>query len=144
MRNQEYIQLFNQLLKECDTVYHTAAVKGGLSDCAFWILYTLQDTDHTYTQSEIGGLASMPRQTVNSALKKLEREGFLTLEHTEDKLRKRICLTEKGQAFSEKHIKPVMDAEIRICASFPNDEKDLLLRTFRSFVEKMNNELKDI
>ncbi len=144
MTNNEYIQTINRLLKECDMVYHDAAANAGLSDCAFWILYTLQDTDRSYTQSEIGDLASMPRQTVNSALKKLERDGILTLEHTEEKLRKQICLTEKGQDFSEQYIVPVMQAELRVCASFPDEEKDLLLRIFRSFVEKMSNEIKDI
>ena len=71
---RNYILTYNQLLKECDTIYHTAAVNSGLSDCAFWILYTVQDTEHIYTQSEICDNSSLPRQTVNSALKKLEKD----------------------------------------------------------------------
>lgn len=143
MTNNEFIRSINRLLKECDTVYHAAAAKAGLSDCGFWILYTLQDAGHTYTQSEICAIASMPRQTVNSALKKLERDGILTLEHSEGKLRKGISLTEEGRAFSEKFITPVTAAEIRVCASFSNEEKAFLEHSFRSFAEKMSMELRE-
>jgi DNA-binding transcriptional ArsR family regulator len=85
---RNYILTYNQLLKECDTIYHTAAVNSGLSDCAFWILYTVQDTEHIYTQSEICDNSSLPRQTVNSALKKLEKDGYLTLQRIEGKISK--------------------------------------------------------
>ena len=45
--NRDYIFNYNQLQKECDTIYRAAA-KMGLSDCAFWIIYTLMDGNGIY------------------------------------------------------------------------------------------------
>ena len=141
--NRQYILAYNQLLKECDNIYHDAAVRAGLSDCAFWILYSLHDADHTITQSEIGDNASMPRQTVNSALKKLEKDGYLTLEKVNGKMGKAIHLTEQGTEFAETHIAPVAAAEERACISFTDVEKEVFLKTFRFLVDRLKAEISE-
>lgn len=141
---RNYILTYNQLLKECDTIYHTAAVNSGLSDCAFWILYTVQDTEHIYTQSEICDNSSLPRQTVNSALKKLEKDGYLTLQRIEGKISKSIHLTKQGQAFVQKYIVPVMGAEERACELFSDEEKELFLKIFRTLVYRLNEEISNV
>lgn len=142
--NRQYILAYNQLLKECDNIYHDAAVRAGLSDCAFWILYSLHDADHTITQSEIGDNASMPRQTVNSALKKLEKDGYLTLEKIDGKMGKAIHLTDRGKEFVDAHIAPVAAAEERACASFPDGQKDAFLSTFRLLVDRLKAEIGEV
>ena len=141
--NRQYILAYNQLLKECDNIYHDAAARAGLSDCAFWILYSLHDADHTITQSEIGDNASMPRQTVNSALKKLEKDGYLTLEKINGKMGKAIQLTQQGVRFVEAHIVPVTAAEERACDFFPDTEKEAFLKTFRSLVGRLRAEISE-
>ena len=141
---RNYILAYNQLLKECDTVYHTAAANSGLSDCAFWILYTVQDSEHSCTQSEICDGASMPRQTVNSALKKLEKDGYLTLQRIEGKMGKYIHLTERGHTFVQKHIVPVMAAEERACALFSDKEKETFLKIFRVLVDRLKKEITQV
>ncbi|MCD8016022.1 MAG: MarR family transcriptional regulator, partial [Lachnospiraceae bacterium] len=77
--NRTYITEYNQISRECDRIYHLAALRLGISDCAFWLFYVLSDADRLYTQSEICDSSFMSRQTVNSALKKLEKDGYLTL-----------------------------------------------------------------
>ena len=138
------ILAYNQILKECDTIYHEAAVRAGVSDCAFWILYALQDSDHTLTQSEIGNNASMPRQTVNSALKKLEKDGFLTLRKIEGKMGKSIHLTRRGEQFVRQHILPVAAAEERACAQFSEEEQRAFLATFRALADRLKEEIMTI
>ena len=139
--NRKYIAAYNQLLKACDTLYHNAAAAAGLSDCAFWILYAVQDSDHTCTQSEICDTSSLPRQTVNSALKKLEKDGYLTLERIGGSVSKAIHLTDAGRALVQKHLLPVMEAEQRACAAFTDAEKRQFLNTFQQLVERLNTEI---
>ena len=139
--NRKYIAAYNQLLKACDTLYHNAAAAAGLSDCAFWILYAVQDSDHTCTQSEICDNSSLPRQTVNSALKKLEKDGYLTLRRINGSTSKSIHLTEAGNALAQRHLLPVMEAEQRACDAFSDAEKKQFLNTFQRLVERLNTEL---
>lgn len=142
-RNRQYILAYNQLLKACDTIYHDAAVRAGLSDCAFWILHALHDADHPLTQSEIGDNASMPRQTVNSALKKLEKDGYLTLAKIDGKMGKTIHLTKLGGEFVQRHIAPLAAAEERVCATFTQQEQEAFLSTFRTLVDRLRQEMEE-
>ena len=139
--NRRYILAYNQLLKECDNIYHDAAARAGLSDCAFWILHALWEADHPLTQSEIGDAASMPRQTVNSALKKLEKDGYLILEKMDVKMGKTIHLTQDGTEFAKRHIAPVAAAEERVCAQFTKAEQEAFLATFRTLVDRLKAEI---
>ena len=69
------IQEFNQIDGRISSLYHAAALKMGLSDSEFRILYTLAVNEPGYLQSALREATGMGRSTVNSALKKLEREG---------------------------------------------------------------------
>ena len=75
MTVSEQIETLNQHLKETDAIYHSAAVRFGLSDSAFWILYAIADSQRTYTQNELCGAWSYSKQTVNSAIQSLIRQG---------------------------------------------------------------------
>ena len=64
---------FNQLYKEMDEIYHQYARGHGISDTALWLLYSLYLSDVPYTQREICSEWHYPPQTLNSALKTLDR-----------------------------------------------------------------------
>lgn len=144
LSNRAYISEYNQISKECDMIYHSVAVKLGISDCAFWIFYILSGTDRQYTQSEICDCSFMSRQTVNSALKKLEKDGYLSLSRAQAKAGKYISLTEKGNKFVEDFINPVLRAEENTCVSFSNEEKDTFIKTYRILIERLGNEIRQI
>lgn len=86
----------------------------------------------------------LPRQTVNSALKKLEKDGYLTLRRIDGKMGKSIHLTEKGEEFVAKNIAPVMHAEEKACALFSEEEKEMFLSVFHSLVERLNEEISNV
>lgn len=64
------IQEFNQIDGRISSLYHAAALKMGLSDSEFRILYTLAVNAPGYLQSALREATGMGRSTVNSALKK--------------------------------------------------------------------------
>ena len=74
--DKEYLSRLNNLFKENDEIYRNAAKRVGLPDCAFWIFYILREDSikkegNILTQSEICSTMYLPKQTVNSAMKKL-------------------------------------------------------------------------
>ena len=138
---QEYITEYNQLHKECDAIYHAAAVRLGLSDCAFWILHMLYESGEQCKQSDLSDSAFMPPQTINSALKKLEKDGLVALRRIPGKMGKSIHLTEDGERFVNDNILPIMLAEKRACASFSEEEIETFLRLFHSLVKSLDKEI---
>ena len=130
------IQEFNQIDGRISSLYHAAALKMGLSDSEFRILYTLAVNEPGYLQSALREATGMGRSTVNSALKKLEREGILTLSpgsgrHT------CVSLTAQGHRLADRTVCRLIRLEDRIYAGWTSEEQALLLRLNRDFTEKL-------
>ena len=133
---------YNKETKRLDDLYRCAAKQCGISECAFWILYTLRAEERQFTQAEICEFLIEPKQTVNSALKKLEAEGYLTLSAGADQRSKRVCLTEKGERFVKAHVDRVPEAEAAALGAMTAAERDELIRLtgrYRAlFAQKLN------
>ena len=125
--SQQMLLAFNAAMKHVDDVYRRAVRQYGLSECAFWILYTLR-VERPYTQAGICEFLHEPKQTVNSALKKLEAEGYLALSAGDDQRSKRVRLTEKGEQLARTCADRVAEAEARAIGSMSPDDRAALIR----------------
>ena len=64
---------YTYLAGEINALYHEAAVKTGVSDSVQNILYVICEKGDRCLQSEISKLTGISRQTINSAIHKLEK-----------------------------------------------------------------------
>ena len=136
--DKEYLSKLNNILKENDEIYRNVAKNSGLPDCAFWILYTLRDVGNITTQSEICSAIYLPKQTVNSAMKKLENDGYIQLLNTNDRRSKQVSLTPKGLTLAETTVDKVIAREIKALSGMTPDEKETFLRLFRKYTDLLN------
>jgi len=132
----------NSIVKECDEIYRIAAKNLGLSDCAFWILYILRTEGELLTQHEICDEICMPKQTVNSALKKLEQEGCIALLSNDDRRSKRVKLTEKGVSLVRETIDRVVIQENAALAGLSTDEQEAFLQLYRKYTDLLSVNMK--
>ena len=131
------IQEFNQLLKKMDSIYCKLAKSSGLSDTAFWIIYTIKNEKETYKQKDLCVMWSYSKQTINSALKKLEEQNIIQLVAVpENKKDKKIILTEYGEHIAEKFIKPVNEIEKNALNEIK--EKNKLINLFKKYIKEMD------
>ena len=126
---------FNSIIKESDDIYRCAAKLSGLSDCAFWILYTLRADGEAVTQSEICSIIYQPKQTVNSALKKLEQDGILQLTEMTDRRSKQLSLTDKGRRLAEQTVDRVIAAEQKALSGLTDKEQEAFLQLFHKYTD---------
>lgn len=124
---------FNLLYKEIDDLYHDIALKLGISDSAFNILYTICTIGDGCLQKDICNATFISKQTVNSSIKKLEQSGFLTLKSGKGR-DMHIHLTPSGQELAEKKILPVIEMENQSFAEMPQPERKLLLELTKQHV----------
>ena len=134
----ESLLAYNNILKENDDIYRGISKIFGMPECTFWILYTLRAENVSLTQSEICDFLYQPKQTVNSALKKLEAEGYIELRCINDRRSKQIYLKEKGVALAEKTVDKVLEAEYKALFSLTDEEQ----REFIELLQKYTNILK--
>ena len=87
------------LLGELEGTYHDASLLLGMSDSVSQILYTICVGGGGCPLHAICRQCGLSKQTVNSAVRKLEKEGIVYLEAMDGKA-KRVCLTAAGEVYA--------------------------------------------
>ena len=128
----EEMKRFNHLLGELDGAYHEISFKLGLCD-----------KGESCLLQEICLQSGVSKQTINSAIRKLEAEGILYLEPAGAK-NKRVCLTEKGKAFAAKTAGKVIQMENEVLASWTKEDIEKYLDLTKQFLEAMKEKAKSL
>lgn len=137
----EHLSEFNHIWNRFNYIYHEAAVRLQISDSVFMILYSICELGDGCLQKEICYVSGLPKQTVNSSIRNLEKEGYLTLEKGKGRSMK-ICLTEKGTKMMEEKMFPVLEAENKAFLAMTEEECELLLNGFRKYCLALETDMK--
>ena len=130
---------FNEVMKENNDLYSNLAKKFKMSDCMLCILYILREENKVLTQSDICNMMCIPKQTVNSSLKKMEAEGYIELLNINDKRSKQVSFTEKGLDLANNTVDIIISKENNALSKMDEKEQELLINLLRKF----NDLLKD-
>lgn len=134
---------YNRLLGEINGTYHEAAVKLGLSDSVMAVLYTLCSEGNRCPLQEIVRQSGMSKQTINSAIRRLEGEGCVRLEAAKGR-GKNVSLTAKGRELARRTVIPMMELEDEIYASWTQEELRGYLELTERFVAVLKEKMKGL
>ena len=134
----------NEIMKETDDLYRNLAKKFKMSDCMIWILYILRGDDRSVTQSDICNMMYMPKQTVNSSLKKMESEGYIELLNINDKRSKQVCLTEKGVDLANNTVDIIISKENNALSKMDKEEQALFINLFKKYKDLLKESFMEI
>lgn len=132
---------YTYLAGEINALYHEAAVMMGVSDSVQNILYVICEKGDRCLQSDISKLTGISRQTINSAIRKLEKDGIVYLEQGKGR-NTIVCLTEKGKQFASEKIYPLYEIENKIWNEWTAEEQEqylLLTQKYRDALKKYLN-----
>lgn len=139
MFNEMYEKIIkvNCLTEEIDSLYHQAALKLGVSDSVLFILYMLYTNGGNCPLYDIYKSYGISKQTINSAIRKLESDDIVYLEKYNGKT-KMVYLTEQGKSFIEKNAVKLFEAECNALSEWSEEELNLYL----SMIEKHKSSLR--
>lgn len=137
MQSRNDLRKLNYMMSEMGGLYHKAAVKAGVSDSVHSILYVLCAENYRCFQSEIYKQAGISRQTINSAIRHLEKDGIIYLEKGNGR-NTIVCLSEEGIKFAKEKIEPLYQIENEIFDEW--DSKDI--ETYLNLTAKYRDALK--
>lgn len=138
---QEFIRRYNGLYKQNTEIYHRLARHFGLSDSAFWILYTLREAGGSVSQSQLCGELFLSKQTVHSALKQLEQGGYLQLENVpNNRKNKRVQVTPQGEQLLCQVSDPVFAMEERAFLRLSPQQRQAVLELDEALLEALRQE----
>ena len=94
-----------------DALYNRWAAAHGVNNYRLFVLYVL-DNHPGATQKAIADHAGLPKQTVNTVVRALRDEGYVTLSHASgDRREKNASLTPAGQTYARALLEPLYALE---------------------------------
>ncbi|MDO5718923.1 MAG: MarR family transcriptional regulator [Tissierellia bacterium] len=138
------VSTLNRLIKKQEEIYHKYAKNLKLTDTKFWVLYAICESEGTLIQNSFCENWCYSKQTVNTAVTSLEKEGIISLEFTEgSRKQKDIRLTPMGKEFCDKNIRPVLKAEEKSLMKLSEIERQAFLNTIEKLINCLEDELID-
>lgn len=137
---------FNQLYKELDETYQGFAAKCGLSASAMWIIYSLRaGGDGCNTQAEIAKRYFLKKQSVCSAIRKLEQDGYIVLLSMPNNAKNKILkLTDKGVDFAKEKIDALLKAEQSTFENLTLREQNQFIKLYEKYIAALKNNINAI
>lgn len=130
---------FNCLYKEVDEI----ALKMGISDSGFIILYALAELGDGCLQKDIAKIYYISKQTVNSSISNLKKNGYVCLRPGKGR-DMHICLTPRGEELIREKIVPVIEAENSTFAAMTQKESRELIRLTRKYASLLREKAEQI
>ena len=125
-------------------IYHDYAVKVGISGSMLDILYVLNGEDGSCYQSLFYKQTGLSRSTINSCLKKMEKEQLVDIQAGKGR-NTIVTLTESGRNVMIKTAGQLVELEKSVLKSWSDEEQDLYLKLSQKFynglkerVERLN------
>ncbi len=134
---------YNHLVGEIDAVYHEISLNMGLSDSAMIILYTICDNGDSCLLQEISRRSGVSKQTINSAIRKMEKEGIVYLKAVGAR-NKNVCLTDKGKQLAEHTAVRLIQIENDIFASWDKNDVEKYLELTEKFLDSIKEKSENL
>ena len=134
------LKRLNYSISEIESIYHDVACKFGISDSTMTILYSISFMGGKCLLRDIYTLSGVCKQTINSAIRRLENDKMIYLENHDGKSKK-VCFTDKGKDFADKTVVQLISAENRILESWTEKYADLYIELNQRYAEDLKTQL---
>ena len=137
MNSRKFFYDFGRALYNVDAFYDEFAKQSNVSSALLWVLYALND-GNPHTQIEISNDWELPKTTVNTVIKEIQKDGYVELVPIKGKRREMlIVLTESGKAFADNVLSDLYKKEAEVFKSLSTDEQEIV-----KVLEKLAGKLK--
>ena len=140
--NDEYTREIDRFWRETDAIYHEVAMRLGLSDSSFDILYAIIRLGEGCTQKDISDEVMLGKQTLNSSIHKLAKQGLLEL--CANGRSTQIYLTDEGRSLARRKLIPVFEAESRALEAVGVDNMCEFLRIAKLYRTALRDSLQAV
>lgn len=137
------LRRLNYLTSEINSAYHQAALKLGLSDSTMMVLYAACNNGGSCLVSDICKISGTSRQTLHSAIRRLEADGLIDLK-ADNGRKKRVCLTEKGMDTSKNGVVRLTELENDIMGSWTKEEQEQYLELTKRYLTALKEKIREL
>ncbi|MDY3212501.1 MarR family winged helix-turn-helix transcriptional regulator [Pyramidobacter sp.] len=141
---KDYLTRIAMQEKQFDALYRETSTKFDLPDCAMWVLYFLVSSDGPITQQDLIEKMMFPKQTINSAVMKLSKEGLVQLQIIPGtRNRTTIFLTDTGAKLAQATVERMRHAELRAVEAMGAERMEQFVSLHNSFYSHLQRAFQD-
>lgn len=137
------VKYLNSMLCEIDNMYQSLLLNKGLSDSEYVVLFSILELGEGCLQKDIANNGYINKKTTNSTIKKLEKNGLITLKAGKYP-NMPIYLTEEGKKYIEEHIIPIVDIQTNVMESVPDSDFENLVKTYSKYIRIFKDAIKKL
>lgn len=128
----------NNLTSEINELYHEYSRKMGISDSVCVVLYGMCELGDGCTQNDICRQSGMSKQTVHSAVRSLQAQGYIVASEANGRS-VHLSLTQAGQEMVREKIWPLVRLENDVLAGWKREE----LAEYERLIARMCDDIKE-
>ena len=137
MNSRKFFYDFGRALYRVDSFYDEFAKQSNVSSALLWVLYALND-GKPHTQIEISNDWELPKTTVNTVIKDIQKDGYIELVPIKGKRREMsIVLTESGKKLADDVLSDLYKKEADAYKALTLEEQEIVM-----VLEKLARKLK--
>ena len=139
MNAKSFFYDFGRALYHVDSFYDEFAKQSNVSSALLWVLYALND-GNSHTQIEISNDWELPKTTVNTVIKEIQKNGYVDLIPIKGKRREMsIVLTESGKKYADRVLTDLYKKEAEVYKALSSEEYAIV-----AVLEKIAKKLKGV
>lgn len=139
MNSRSFFYDFGRALYHVDSCYDEFAKQSNVSSALLWVLYALND-GNSHAQIEISNDWELPKTTVNTVIKEIQKNGYVNLIPIKGKRREMsIVLTENGKKYADMVLADLYKKEAEVYKALSSDEYAIV-----AVLEKIAKKLKGV
>lgn len=137
MNSKSFFYDFGRALYRVDSFYNEFAKQSNVSSTLLWVLYALND-GKLHTQIEISNEWELPKTTVNTVIKDIQKNRYVELIPIKGKRREMyIVLTEAGKEYADSLLSDLYHKEKEVYKMLSSEECEII-----TVLEKIAKNLK--
>ena len=124
----------NGMLSEISSIYEKLLSSKNVPEGVFIVMSSILDLGVGWLQKDISEISYLNKKTVNSTIKKLQKEEFIELKAGKYP-NMHIYLTQKGKDYMIQNIIPIIEVESKALELMPASEFDTLVESYRKYID---------
>ena len=135
------VKYLNNMLCEIDNLYQSLIQNKGLSDSEYVVLFSILELGEGCLQKDIASNSYINKKTINSTIKKLEKNGIIELRAGKYP-NMHIYLTDFGKKYMHDNVIPVIEIENRVIGNVPDSDFETFISTYSKYSQIFKKETK--
>lgn len=124
----------NGMLSEISSIYEKLLSSKNVPEGVFIVMSSILDLGEGCLQKEISEISYLNKKTVNSTIKKLQKEDFIKLQAGKYP-NMHIYLTDKGKEYMRENIIPIIEVESKALELMPANEFATLVKSYKKYID---------